>query len=177
MTAVENLDCALERFCGVLDVVLKWIAFALVVGLSVSTLTEVLIRYIFAVPPRWAGGEVPSLLLVWLTAVGIVIAVRRSAHLRLDIFSILLSPRKAAALQVVVDIASLFFMLVFAWLAYEYAADNLRTQMPGLGVSYGWVNAAFVFGASFAALYFIKQITAGLRFTLTADGPQEGREG
>lgn len=175
MKAVESLDHNLERFCCVLDVALKWFAFSLVIGLTISTLTEVLIRYLLPVPPRWAGGEVPSVLLVWLTAVGIVIAVRRAAHLRLDIFSIILNPRNAAALQVCVDIASLCFMVLFAWLAYEYAADNLRTQMPGLGVSYGWVNAAFVFGATFAAIYFIKQITGGIRITLFADGTQEGR--
>lgn len=174
MRAVEVLDNALESLCNFLDVVLRWIALALVLGLTISTLAEVLIRYVLTVPPRWAGGEVPSLLLIWLTATGIVFAVRRSAHLRLDIFAIILKPRNAAALQVCVDIASLCFMVLFAWLAYEYAVDNLRTQTPGLGISYGWVNGAFVFGATLAGFYFIKQIMAGLRFVLLSNSTQEG---
>lgn len=162
MRALMELDTTLERLCGLLDVALKWLAFLALVGLSGSAMAEVLIRYMFSVPPRWAGGEVPSILLLWVTAIGVVIAVRRIAHLRLDIAPTLLKPRPAAAIQLFVDIASLLFMILLAKLTYEFLADNLRTQMPGLGISYGWVNAALLFGCGLSSLYYLKQVSSGL---------------
>lgn len=170
MRALILLDTTLERLCGLLDIGLKWLAFGALVALSGSAMTEVLIRYIFSVPPRWAGGEVPSIVLLWVTAIGIVIAVRRVAHLRLDIVPTLLRPRPAAAIQLFVDIASLFFMVLLAGLLYDYLADNLRTQMPGLGISYGWVNAALLFGCGLSSLYYLKQVSSGLVAVSAAPG-------
>jgi len=162
MRALLLLDTTFERLCSLLDIALKWLAFLALIALSASTMTEVLIRYIFSVPPRWAGGEVPSVLLLWVTAIGIVIAVRRVAHLRLDIMPSLLKPRQAAAVQLLVDIAALVFMILLAQLVYEFVVDNLRTQMPGLGISYGWVNTSLLFGAGLSSLYYLKQVSSGL---------------
>lgn len=169
MRALLHLDAGLERLCGFLDIALRWLAVAALMALSMSTMIEVLIRYVFSVPPRWAGGEVPSILLLWVTATGIVIAVRRIAHLRLDLMPTLLRPRQAALIQVGVDIASLFFMMLLAYLVYEFAVDNLRTQMPGLGISYGWANTSLLFGAGLSSLYYLKQVSIGL---VTAFGRQ-----
>lgn len=88
----------MQRIIRILDVVLKNVLIALMVGLVAAVSWQVISRYVFASPSSWTE-EVARFLMIWIGLLGAAYAFRTRAHLGLDLLPKKLTGRSAETLK------------------------------------------------------------------------------
>ncbi|ARP88206.1 TRAP transporter large permease [Bordetella genomosp. 9] len=130
-------------------------AALLVVAEICVLLAGVIARYVFHSPLVW-GDELASILFLWLSMLGAVVALRRGEHMRMTALLSRASPATRALLDAVAVAASLCFMALVLPHAWEYAAEEAIVTTPALEISNAWRASAlptgFVLMAGFALL-------------------------
>lgn len=104
-------------------------------------------RYVFHIPLVWAD-ELASTLFLWLSMMGAVVALRRGAHMRMTAVVSKLSNEKQALVEVIGIVASLAFLVMFLWPAWEYASDEAIITTPALEISNMWRAIAIPLGCA-----------------------------
>jgi len=92
-----------------------WLTFASVLILSY----EVVARYVFRAPTRWAH-DTSTLLFGALYALTGAYAMRSRSHVGVDVLSSRLRPRTRAALDVVTSVLFFLFVGVFLWQGWRF---------------------------------------------------------
>lgn len=122
---------------AVLNVILKVFEILLVcciAVLTVVTIAQVTMRYVFSSPFIWAE-ELCRYLMIWAIMLGSTIFVDGSRHVRVRFFVDLLpeKPRKFVLILVEGLILALSLMIVFQ--GFQYAAQLKDVVTPALGIS------------------------------------------
>ncbi len=133
---------ALDRALGVIT---EWPAMALVVCEIVLLFASVVARYVLHAPLVWAD-ELASILFLWLSMLGAVVALRRGEHMRMTAFSSRGGPRTRAFLEAVALTAPLAFLLLIVRSVWQYAADEAVIVTPALEISNAWRASALPVG-------------------------------
>ena len=159
-----------ENSCGGKGVVVAfdhYMGTALEVFAAVLVLAEIIVlfsgvvsRYVFHIPLVWAD-ELASTLFLWLSMMGAVVALRRGAHMRMTAVVSKLSNEKQALVEVIGIVASLAFLVMFLWPAWEYASDEAIITTPALEISNMWRAIAIPLGCA------LMVIAALLRLAIT----------
>ena len=159
-----------ESSCGGKGVVVAfdhYMGTALEVFAAVLVLAEIIVlfsgvvsRYVFHIPLVWAD-ELASTLFLWLSMMGAVVALRRGAHMRMTAVVSKLSSEKQALVEVIGIVASLAFLVMFLWPAWEYASDEAIITTPALEISNMWRAIAIPLGCA------LMVIAALLRLAIT----------
>jgi tripartite ATP-independent transporter DctM subunit len=159
-----------ENSCGGKGVVVAFdhcMGTALEVFAAVLVLAEIIVlfsgvvsRYVFHIPLVWAD-ELASTLFLWLSMMGAVVALRRGAHMRMTAVVSKLSTEKQALIEVIGIVASLAFLVMFLWPAWEYASDEAIITTPALEISNMWRAIAIPLGCA------LMVIAALLRLAIT----------
>lgn len=102
-------------------------------------------RYVFRSPIVWSD-ELAGILFLWLAMLGSVIAFQRGEHMRMTAIVGILSAEVRAFLDVIAAAASLAFLLLVVWPAYEFAADEAFVTTPALEIVNSWRAAALPIG-------------------------------
>ncbi|MGY3363057.1 tripartite ATP-independent transporter DctM subunit [Bradyrhizobium sp. GM2.4] len=102
-------------------------------------------RYVFRSPIVWSD-ELAGILFLWLAMLGSVIAFQRGEHMRMTAIVGVLSAELRAFLDVVAAAASLAFLVLVVWPAYEFAADEAFVTTPALEIVNTWRAAALPIG-------------------------------
>ncbi len=85
----------------------------------------------FHAPLVWSD-ELASILFLWLSMLGAVVALRRGEHMRMTALSSAGSTRQRRAwLEALAIAASLAFLVLIAWPAYDYASERGRHRHAG----------------------------------------------
>lgn len=101
---------------------LSWLMPAMVVVIAV----EVVARYIFAAPTIWAYDSA-LILYAWLGLAGGAFAMKRGAHIRVDLFTANLSPRGQALLELLGAPFVAFFLVLVVWQVGMASLDALAS--------------------------------------------------
>lgn len=120
-------------------------AALLVLAEIVVLSTGIVGRYVFRSPVVWSD-ELAGILFLWLAMLGSVIAFQRGEHMRMTAIVGILSAELRAFLDVVAAAASLAFLLLVVWPAYEFAADEAFVTTPALEIVNTWRAAALPIG-------------------------------
>lgn len=119
---------------------------------AVLVLVEVIIlgagvtaRYVFHAPLVWSD-ELASILFLWLSMLGSVVALRRGEHMRMTGLVSRVSPQTRALLEAVAITASIAFLLMIIPHAIEYAEEENFIVTPALEISNAWRAAAIPVG-------------------------------
>ncbi|UFW91136.1 TRAP transporter large permease subunit [Bradyrhizobium barranii] len=119
---------------------------ALLVLAEIAVLSAGIVsRYVFRSPIVWSD-ELASILFLWLAMFGSVIAFQRGEHMRMTAIVGVLSAEVRALLDVVAAAASLAFLALVVWPAYEFAADEAFVTTPALEIVNSWRAAALPIG-------------------------------
>ncbi|APO50780.1 tripartite ATP-independent transporter DctM subunit [Bradyrhizobium huanghuaihaiense] len=102
-------------------------------------------RYVFRSPIVWSD-EFAGILFLWLAMLGSVIAFQRGEHMRMTAIVGVLSAELRAFLDVIAAAASLAFLVLVVWPAYEFAADEAFVTTPALEIVNTWRAAALPIG-------------------------------
>lgn len=139
----------LGRFAGHLDRALGGLVETVA---AVLVLVEIIIlgagvtaRYVFHAPLVWSD-ELASILFLWLSMLGAVVALRRGEHMRMTGLVSRVSPQTRALLEAVAITASIAFLLLIMPHAVEYAEEENFIVTPALEISNAWRAAAIPIG-------------------------------
>lgn len=149
LTAAAMPATGLGRFAGHLDRTLGGLVEAVA---AVLVLVEIIIlgagvtaRYVFHAPLVWSD-ELASILFLWLSMLGAVVALRRGEHMRMTGLVSRVSPQTRALLEAVAITASIAFLLLIIPHAIEYAEEENFIVTPALEISNAWRAAAIPVG-------------------------------
>jgi tripartite ATP-independent transporter DctM subunit len=126
-------------------------------------------RYVFHSPLVWSD-ELAGILFLWLAMLGSVLAFQRDEHMRMTAVVGMLNPGARAFLDVVAVAASLAFLLLVIYPAYEFAADEIYVTTPALEIVNAWRAAALPVGIGLMLMVAVLRLAsvANLRMVLTA---------
>lgn len=105
----------------------------------------VVARYGLHHPLVWSD-ELASILFLWLSMLGAVVALRRGEHMRMTALVARLSPSKRMLAETLAIAASLAFLALVLHPAWEYASEEAAIVTPALEISNAWRAAALPTG-------------------------------
>ena len=135
---------------------------ALLVLAEIAVLfSGVVARYALRSPLLWSD-ELASILFLWLAMLGAVIALRRGEHMRMSALVSKADAHRRALLEGVATSACLAFLLMVAWPAWEYAADELAITTPALEITNAWRAAALPVGVLLMSVFAALRLAAAV---------------
>jgi tripartite ATP-independent transporter DctM subunit len=102
-------------------------------------------RYVFHAPLVWSD-ELASILFLWLSMLGAVVALRRGEHMRMTALLQKVQPSTRAMLDAFAIAASVAFLVLIIWPSIDYAHEESFIVTPALEVSNAWRAAAIPVG-------------------------------
>ncbi|MFS2165842.1 TRAP transporter large permease subunit [Variovorax sp. Varisp62] len=102
-------------------------------------------RYVFHAPLVWSD-ELASILFLWLSMLGAVVALRRGEHMRMTALLQKVRPSTRAMLDAFAIAASVAFLVLIIWPSIDYAHEESFIVTPALEVSNAWRAAAIPAG-------------------------------
>ncbi|MEB0055963.1 TRAP transporter large permease subunit [Variovorax sp. LG9.2] len=134
-----------KRVDGWLGYVVESIAALLVLAEIFVLAAGVTARYVFHSPLVWSD-ELASILFLWLSMLGAVVALRRGEHMRMTALVDKLTPPRRAVLDAFAIAASLAFLALVLWPAFDYAHEESFIVTPALEISNAWRAGALPTG-------------------------------
>ncbi len=128
---------------------------SLVVMVAV-TLLQVFCRYVLNASLLWPE-EVARWLFVWMVFLGMAIAVRRNAHIRIDMFLEMMPPRARGAFEFLTHALTVTACLAIAIQGWETANHNASQVASALELSFKYEYMAVPAGALMALYYLVHQ--------------------
>ena len=138
---------------------IEHVAAIIVLAELLILLAGVISRYVFGRPFTWSD-DIASLLFVWLSMLGSVVALARQQHLRLTLAEKRLSPRNNIIRELVAQTLSLVFLVLLFIFSFGFVADAAGAVNPILGLSDGWKAAALPAGLGLMAVFCLCRIIA-----------------
>lgn len=151
-----RLDTAIGR-------AVEFVVAALVVIEIVVLFSGVVARYGLHQPLVWSD-ELASILFLWLSMLGAVVALRRGEHMRMTALVARLGAPKRALVEALAVAASLAFLALVLHPAWEYASEEAAIVTPALEISNAWRAAALPAGLG------LMLVVAALRLGRIASG-------
>ncbi|MDE2628463.1 MAG: TRAP transporter large permease subunit [Burkholderiales bacterium] len=146
----------LERLLGT---AVDAVAGALVLADILVLLAGVVARFVFHKPLVWSD-ELASMIFIWLAMLGAVVALRRGEHMRMTALVSKQPHARQHLFEAISVCASMAFLAMVAWPAWEYASDERFITTPALEISNAWRAAALPVGIGlmivFSALRLFK---------------------
>jgi tripartite ATP-independent transporter DctM subunit len=118
----------------------------------------VISRYVFDRPLVWSD-ELASTLFLWLAMLGAVIAFHRDEHMRMTACVGMLPGPARALLDSFATGASLAFLLLIGWPAFQYASDEVPITTSALQVTDAWRAAALPAGIGLMVVFAVLRLT------------------
>jgi TRAP-type transport system small permease protein len=110
---------AWRRFTAAFARVLDWLLIGTVAVLIVPVTMQIVSRYTDLIPPYIWTEELARFLFIWMIMIGSMLGVREVAHFNVDVFS-RLGRRAEAALNLLTNVFTLVFALVFVYSGIEF---------------------------------------------------------
>jgi tripartite ATP-independent transporter DctM subunit len=144
----------LARLDVALGSLVEMLAAGLVAAEIVILFGGVVSRYVFDRPLVWSD-ELASTLFLWLAMLGAVIALRRGEHMRMTAGVASFAGRMRAMADGFAGAASLIFLLLIAWPAYQYAREELPITTSALEITDAWRAAALPAGIALMIVFAV----------------------
>lgn len=150
-----------RALAGAVEAVTWGVTGALVALVSAN----VFARYVLEVGILWAE-EASRLLFVWVVFLGSYVALRRKAHMAIDVLADRLAPASRDRLMLAARLAVLVFLAVIAWSGGRLVLATLEfgRVTPILGISAAWAYLSVPVAAALMAAETLSEIAAAWPF-------------
>lgn len=135
------------------------VAAALVLAETVVLLTGVIYRYALHDPLVWSD-ELASILFIWLSMLGAVLALDRGEHMRLTAIINQCSEKGRIWLETVAALVVCIFVLMVIHPAVDHAVEQMPITTPALEIPDGLRAAALPVGAILMLLAAVSRMAA-----------------
>lgn len=134
---------------------------------QVVTISIVVVgRYIFNKTPAW-GDPLALFLLTWVGLLSAAITLREDAHIRVTAIEIFLPPKVVMILNVLSNIALLFFSVAFLMAGYRLTVQTSGAIIPGLSISKGWLYGSTVVASILFIIAILENLLKSLKILRT----------
>ena len=129
---------------------------------------QVIGRFVFRNPPDWTE-ELARVAFVYVTFFGGALAVRRGAHLGIDVFAEMLPPRVATTIELAWRAIACVLLGLIIWYGY-WLVERLSSQpLTSVPLSKGWMFAGVPAGCGLMLIYEFGRISTDIRDLKTGD--------
>lgn len=154
------------------DLVLRWLTFALTGALLVCVMLGVVTRTL-GNPLIWTD-EVSRFLMVWVAAFGWMLASRRRAHIRIRFFQDLLPKQPKRAIELVIQCAVLVFGLLLFVFSIELVSRNHDLAALTVPISMSWLYAPIILAGLLTVIQAACEFIENAKTKRATPGPDEG---
>lgn len=144
-------------FLDNLSKILCYVIAALAAAMTAIILYQVVLRYCFNAANIWAE-ELAKFMFVWVTMLGSSIAIRRNAHLRVDLLITIMRPKYRLIVQIISYIAILCLLVYICRLGVTLMGNTMVNRSAGLRVPMAIPYSAVPVGCFLMALTCIEYI-------------------
>lgn len=126
----------------------------LLVMTGVALTWEVVARYVFSAPTKWAS-ETSELMLIWAVFLGLGYTIRHNRNIVIDILYERLPDGWKRALDAFANLVLLAFSLIVMWYGFKIAWDSFevgRTTATIMDFPNWWAESSVPFGFALAGL-------------------------
>jgi C4-dicarboxylate transporter DctM subunit len=138
----STFDRLLEKLC----------VFLLAI-MTISTLAQVFFRYLLRSSPAWTE-EFSRWVFVWMIFLGMAVAVRRDAHIRIDMFLLLMRPRVREGFELAINALVVTTCLALLTTGLQYASRT-TSFTPALQWELKYAYMAIPVGAVISLYYLV----------------------
>lgn len=158
-----------DRLDRGLAATVEGVAALIVLAEIAILLAGVTARYVFHAPLVWSD-ELASILFLWLSMLGAVVALRRGEHMRMTGLVSRVGPTPRALLETLAITAPIAFLAMILHPALDYAMEEQFIVTPALEISNAWRAAALPTGLGLMAVVALIRLMRmrNLRITLAA---------
>jgi TRAP-type transport system small permease protein len=135
------MPSAVTRALDALEYLLSGIVIALLAAMVILIGSQVAARYLVGMPLYWSE-ELARHLMIWLFFLGAVIALRRGAHLSIDLLPESLPPPAALVMRGLVLVILGTFLAMMTWFGWDLAQRTMVQRASALHYPMGYVYAA-----------------------------------
>jgi len=161
---VNSFNRSFKRIGDILENFIKYIEISLFLISLISISFEVFMRYVLNSPTSWSE-ELARFTMVWLTMLGLGVAVRWKEHIRVDNV-VDIFPEKMQHIAAWLRFGFvLIFSLVLVIEGIRLIMLNLNQITPGLNIPMGVVYLSVPIGAGLIIFYLVEQYARGDRET------------
>jgi tripartite ATP-independent transporter DctM subunit len=146
-----------RRVDSALGATVETAAGALVLVEICVLLAGVIARYVFHKPLVWSD-ELASVLFLWLSMLGAVVALRRGEHMRMTGLVNRVGPNAQAMLETLALTVPLAFLAIVMGPAFEYAHEELPVVSPAMEISNAWRASAIPVGIALMAIVAVLRL-------------------
>lgn len=139
----------IDRIAGT---VVESVAASLVLVEILVLFAGVVARYVFHAPLVWSD-ELASIFFLWLSMLGAVVALRRGEHMRMTAVVGNVSPSARRMLEALAIAASLAFLVLVLYPAFDYAHEEGFIVTPALEISNAWRASAIPVGVALMIVF------------------------
>ena len=157
---------------GAASWLVETVGMLLMVALSLLVLANATGRYFFNNPLPWTE-EAVSILLVWIAAVGVVLAAGRGALVGCEIVTSRLSEPNARTLTRAISFVSALLMLAVAWYSWRYMQVFGRDVTPMLDIPKSWISGGLLAASLGMAAAFLYRTVVPHKLVLIEDIAEE----
>lgn len=133
-----------------IELVLYYASALLLLAITAIVLYVVAMRYLFAQSPIW-GEDVPRILFIWMTYIGIAVATKRGQNLRVTFILEKIPPLPRLVLELAMHAVVIAMIAAIAWASRPVIELNLGMRM----LSTGWSQAVSYIPFTLAAVLMI----------------------
>jgi tripartite ATP-independent transporter DctM subunit len=155
--APRGVGAVARRVDAGLGAVVEALAASLVLAEIAVLLAGVVARYVFHKPLVWSD-ELASVMFLWLSMLGAVVALRRGEHMRMTGVVSRVGPGARALLETLALTVPLAFLALVLWPAFEYAYEELPVVSPAMEISNAWRASAIPTGLALMALVAVLRL-------------------
>lgn len=146
------------------------LAMAFFAGTSFFVLIGAISRTI-GHPLIWSV-DLAQLCFVWACMLGADLAMKKNAHIEIDIVVRRFSAATRRLIAIVWLFAIVVFLAMLIWYGTQLTLMNMERELGDVGISYSWVTAAIPAGCALMLATSVKRLYLGLsgRETLSLEG-------
>lgn len=137
--------------------VVESIAAALVLAEIFVLFAGVVSRYVFHAPLVWSD-ELASIMFLWLSMLGAVVALRRGEHMRMTALVNKVKPHTRALLDTLAITASIAFLVLVIYPASEYAYEESFIVTAAMEVNNAWRASAIPIGMALMVIVAVLRL-------------------
>jgi TRAP-type C4-dicarboxylate transport system permease small subunit len=119
---------------------------------SAAVIYTVAMRFLLNSTPHWAE-ELPRLLLIWVTFLGIVVSTTRRSHLAAGLLPLIVRNESArSGLTLLADLCTVGFMIIIAWTGWDLTSRTWNSLSTALQIPVAWTYLALPVCATLASI-------------------------
>ncbi len=125
-------------------------------------------------PVIWAV-DLAQLSFVWACVLGADLALKKNAHIEIDIVVRHFSTKVRKTLAILWLIAIAAFLCILVWYGTQLTLMNVERELGDVGISYSWVTGAIPAGCALMLMTALKRLYGGITGSETLS--LEGHDG